>query len=247
MDYQAHYDRLICRARGRVLVDYKERHHVVPRCMGGVDHPSNLVDLTAEEHYVAHQLLIRIYPNIKKLATAASMMARRCTGNKAYGWLRRRVSEAKRGNKHNLGRVVSAETRAKIGAAHLGNKHNAGKRLSAETRAKISAALAGKKKSPSHVEKLRAARAAKNPATPPVEKSPRVPPQLGKPRTPEERLKISLAMKGRKKSPETRARMSEAQRGNKHALGLVRGPRSAEHIQKLVESRRRNRAIRSAA
>lgn len=30
MDYQSHYDRLITRARTRVLSGYSERHHVVP-------------------------------------------------------------------------------------------------------------------------------------------------------------------------------------------------------------------------
>ena len=35
MNYFDHYDRLIARARTRVLEGYRERHHVLPRCMGG--------------------------------------------------------------------------------------------------------------------------------------------------------------------------------------------------------------------
>ena len=35
MNYAAHYERLVKRARSRSLVGYRERHHVVPKCMGG--------------------------------------------------------------------------------------------------------------------------------------------------------------------------------------------------------------------
>ena len=66
MNYRRHYDRLIERARNRVLSGYVERHHVLPRCMGGGNESSNLVQLTAEEHYVAHQLLHKMHPDVKK-------------------------------------------------------------------------------------------------------------------------------------------------------------------------------------
>lgn len=36
---------------------YRERHHIIPRCMGGDNTSSNLVDLTAKEHYLVHRLL----------------------------------------------------------------------------------------------------------------------------------------------------------------------------------------------
>lgn len=37
--------------------DIYHRHHIVPRHMGGTDDPSNLVDLTVEQHAEAHRLL----------------------------------------------------------------------------------------------------------------------------------------------------------------------------------------------
>ena len=46
--------------RGRFGVpegEYKERHHILPKCMGGNDDESNLIDLYAREHYEAHKLL----------------------------------------------------------------------------------------------------------------------------------------------------------------------------------------------
>lgn len=94
MNYQQIYDKLIDRAKMRQLDGYKERHHVIPRCMGGLDVDENLVELTPEEHYVAHQLLVKIYPENDKLIYAAIMMIPSRPNNKLYGWLKRRWSIA---------------------------------------------------------------------------------------------------------------------------------------------------------
>jgi len=135
MNYQAHYNKLIERAQNRLLEGYCEQHHIVPRCMGGVDEADNLVRLTAEEHYVAHQLLVKMNPGHKGLIYAARMMTTDSNGgrvnNKLYGWLKRRYSIARTGFKH------TAEARAKISAAQIGTKH------SAATKAKMSASAMG--------------------------------------------------------------------------------------------------------
>lgn len=94
MNYVKIYHSLIERGRNRVLNCYKERHHIIPRCMGGTDCISNLVDLTPEEHYVAHQLLVKIHPKNYSLAKAAHMMVCNRPSNKYYGWIRRRFSKA---------------------------------------------------------------------------------------------------------------------------------------------------------
>ena len=48
---------------------YYEEHHIIPRCFyqsegghlpGDKDHPDNLILLTAREHFVVHQLLVKI-------------------------------------------------------------------------------------------------------------------------------------------------------------------------------------------
>lgn len=77
MDYKLAYDRLIEKRKNDVLNDvYYETHHIIPRCMGGTNKKSNLVRLTAREHYIAHHLLFRAY-RTTKLAHAWFMMLRR--------------------------------------------------------------------------------------------------------------------------------------------------------------------------
>ena len=92
MDYWKHYHLLINRSRTRTANGYVERHHVIPRCIGGSDDPSNLVDLTPEEHMVAHQLLAKIYKDHPGIVFGALMMSTRVS-NKKYGWLRRNFAQ----------------------------------------------------------------------------------------------------------------------------------------------------------
>lgn len=67
MDYKKHYDLLISTRKDRKKNDgeYYEKHHIMPKSMGGSDNPSNLIYLTAREHFIAHWLLWRIYKNDK--------------------------------------------------------------------------------------------------------------------------------------------------------------------------------------
>ena len=139
MDYSKHYTTLIERAKTRSLSEvYYEQHHIVPRCLGGSDNQSNLVSLTPEEHYVAHQLLTKMYPDEPNLIYAANMMCVNRTNNKLYGWVRRRMSLhmktnnpmqkfpeknpfAKKGSEHPaFNRVWSEEAKNKIRESKLG-------------------------------------------------------------------------------------------------------------------------------
>ena len=95
MNYRKIYISLIEKAKNRDIDGYYEKHHIVPRCLGGNDSPDNLVRLTPEEHYVAHQLLVKIHPDSHALAKAAAMMIPNRPTNKMYGWVRRRFSIAK--------------------------------------------------------------------------------------------------------------------------------------------------------
>ncbi len=156
MHYNSIYERLINRAKNRILSGYVERHHVLPKCLGGSDELANIVALTPEEHYLAHQLLVKIHPGNQDLLTAAVLMSGRGKGNKRFGWLRRKWSEQNRqrkGTAHPMfGRKHSEETKRKMREAKLGKK------FSEETRRKISEVQRGKKLSPEHNAKLDQAR-----------------------------------------------------------------------------------------
>lgn len=39
---------------------YYEKHHIIPKCLNGTDDISNLVKLTAREHYICHMLLTKM-------------------------------------------------------------------------------------------------------------------------------------------------------------------------------------------
>jgi len=101
MNYQQIYDNIINRGKARVLTEYKESHHIVPRCMGGNDDPINLVDLTPEEHYVCHLLLVKLNPGHTGLVRAAMFLTSSNNNikrnNKMYGWIKRQYSEYMRG------------------------------------------------------------------------------------------------------------------------------------------------------
>ena len=94
--YVKYYDILIEKAKNRNIEDYTEKHHIIPRCMGGSNDNYNLIALTPEEHYLAHQLLVKIYPDNYKLLNAAIAMTKTATftnrtKNKCYGWLKRKL------------------------------------------------------------------------------------------------------------------------------------------------------------
>lgn len=50
--------------RRKVKGDYHEKHHILPKCLGGTNDKENLVLLTFREHYIAHLLLTKCYEDI---------------------------------------------------------------------------------------------------------------------------------------------------------------------------------------
>lgn len=101
MNYAKIYEQLVRRARERVPNGYVERHHIIPKCMGGSDDNDNLVAFYPEEHFLAHVLLVKLYPDQQGLIKAVNKMLQmnpgrkrsRLKGRKLYGWLKRRFSE----------------------------------------------------------------------------------------------------------------------------------------------------------
>lgn len=69
MNYIKLYHDLIKKAKTEIRnkgpKTYYETHHIKPICLGGSDSKDNLVLLTPKEHYMAHYLLYKIYPEVR--------------------------------------------------------------------------------------------------------------------------------------------------------------------------------------
>jgi len=121
MDYQWHYNRLIETRKDRILDPsiYYERHLIVPKSMGGIDDPTNMISLTLREHFLAHLLLWKIHRN-RPMAAAFVYM----TGNmrKQNFVLSSRMYEqvklaARENGQYNKGIPKTLETRLKMSTA----------------------------------------------------------------------------------------------------------------------------------
>jgi hypothetical protein len=117
MNYLKIYNAIVARAKNRKIEGYSETHHIVPRCMGGEDSPENLVDLTPEEHFICHLLLVKIYPENGKLIFALNKMCRARKGRtkrRMYGWLKRKFSEEMR-------KISSGDKNSQYGSVWITN------------------------------------------------------------------------------------------------------------------------------
>jgi len=81
MDYTKVYNLICERGQKRKIEGYTEKHHIIPKCIGGNNKHENLTHLTAKEHFLCHRLLCEIYPESKKLVWAFWLMA---IGKKRY-------------------------------------------------------------------------------------------------------------------------------------------------------------------
>jgi len=99
MNYEKIYNQITERAknetRTKCLEIYYETHHIVPKCLGGTNCKENLVLLTAREHFICHWLLVRIYPNNKKLIYSFHAMCNQNKSGKRYIPSSRVYKEAK--------------------------------------------------------------------------------------------------------------------------------------------------------
>jgi len=176
MNYQKIYNDLIQSAKLRpdipILNGYTEKHHILPKSMGGSDKLDNLVNLTPREHFIAHWLLYRIYKN-SSMAYAFHMMCYRNTDQikyyNSYGYAEAKKASIKAGKEkipHNKGKPHTKESKMKMSKSHKGKKFsekskkkmseskkgkitwNKGTKLSDETKRKISEATKNKKRKP---------------------------------------------------------------------------------------------------
>lgn len=183
MDYQRIYREFINdrKAREADLKGYTERHHILPRCIGGGDNACNLIRLTAEDHIFAHLLLAKAYGgnlwfpltimlrparqlgimSRGKRAIRIAAIAKRVQSNRQLGKKRPDISAAL------SGRQKSKDHRANLSKSRTGWRDNPETRAkksealrlrvhTPERNARVSAALKGRTFTAEHCEKISA-------------------------------------------------------------------------------------------
>jgi len=214
--YNQWYSNITDRAKNRKLNSYTESHHIRPRSLGGTDEPSNLVKLTAREHFICHWLLVKMTTgnDHHKMLNALRMMRAEKSGQERYNTkITARVyesikqeysalqSESLKGNGNGMyGRTHTPEAREKIRQKNLGNI------LTPEQHAKLVKNITGKKKPPftkEHKTKMSIAKQGKSNN------------MWGKTHSEETRDKQRAKAIGRKQSAETIQKKADAIRGSK--------------------------------
>ena len=159
--YSTWYFNIINKSKNRLLTGYKEKHHIIPKCLGGKDTKENLAILTAREHFIVHLLLCKFTTGQAKIKMLYAFNAM-CTFKKLgrYTKVNSRFVEKIRSsfkftNEHrekirlsNLGKKRSEEIKQKLSLIKKGKKStielinklrliNIGKKTSEETKAKL--------------------------------------------------------------------------------------------------------------
>lgn len=216
---ERHYSRytsFIQSRQKRTISDgaYCEKHHILPRSLGGSDEPDNIIELTAREHYIAHLMLWKTYGGTMSAAfwIMNHTKGRRLSG-RMYQTLKeenaRIVSEKQKGvprwsddqkksiserqREYYRTHIVSKETRKRISDAGMGRT------VSDETRQKIAMTKVGKPRPEEVRRKI----------------SESITGHKYPPRSEEHRRKIGDAHRGKIVSSETRKKLSNYIQGRK--------------------------------
>lgn len=143
LHYLNRYNKFIGALKEQTIDGYYELHHIIPKSSGGSNDKSNLIALTARQHYIAHWLLWKAYGG--NLARAFFMMSSvgryQRVNSKTYDKARKDYSEQVKiqmANKPNVPKFTP-EHREKLRQAKLGRK------LSEETKEKLRLAGLGRK------------------------------------------------------------------------------------------------------
>jgi hypothetical protein len=96
--YTRIYFQLIEKRQNNILLKenvYCERHHIIPKSLGGTNDDSNLVNLLPREHFIAHLLLTKMVVEEHHLIKMHWALHKMCYGNtvdyfggKDYQWYR---------------------------------------------------------------------------------------------------------------------------------------------------------------
>lgn len=175
--YQKWYDSLINKAVSRgwnkkTSECYVEKHHIIPRSLGGNNNKDNLVYLTAREHFISHLLLSKMYDgeSKSKMQLALYMFTKNPSSNSnrkmtsySYEYARKCLANATKVIHTGLAKPKSAEHRLKLSLALKGKPRPdisialKGRKVPKETIAKMLESRKGYKFSDETKEKIRQA------------------------------------------------------------------------------------------
>lgn len=199
MNYKNIHDLIINRAKNRNITTYTEKHHIIPKCLSGLDNNDNIVKLTAKEHFLVHKLLCEIYPDNNKLHYALWRMMNPQSKRHIRSYNISSTEYARR-------REIQQEEIRKLG---LSNK---GKKQTPESIAKRIKSNTGKKRSLETIEKLKQ----RPQSTKGIKKL--TPWRVGKKHSLETKQKMSNSQKGKIVSDETRRKISEGVKRYKNTI-----------------------------
>jgi hypothetical protein len=123
MNYQKIYDNLILSRSNQTVKkdEYYEKHHIIPKCLGGSNDKTNLILLTYREHYLAHLLLCKIHKKHSGIQYAFLCMLRkqpagqRILTSRMFDTIKRNFSKFKRWHIkiHNPGKTKKSRDLAR--------------------------------------------------------------------------------------------------------------------------------------
>ena len=128
MNYQRIYDQIIDRARkeqrAKKQGTYYESHHIVPRSEGGSNKYSNLVLLTAKEHYIAHLLLYAESPTQARAYAFVRMSHNRIKRSSAKMYQQAKILTAKISSERNKLTIRTVEQNLQVSNTLLERNKN---------------------------------------------------------------------------------------------------------------------------
>lgn len=133
--YTTMYFRIIENAKSRTVPGYSEKHHIIPKSIGGVDSDDNLIKLTPKEHYMCHKLLPRMLDGVYKQKMMYALYcithvrnkgqtSRYIPSAKIYQQIKEDWRNSIKGRTaHNKGKPMSEEQKEKLRLANLGKTY----------------------------------------------------------------------------------------------------------------------------
>jgi len=146
--YSKWYFNIISSAQARTAdLIYFEKHHILPKSLGGKNNKENLVNLTAKEHFICHHLLTKMVSNTKhkyQMWNAFSCMLYRENSSQQ----RYRISS----KKFEIIKKAGAAIKSQLWSGENNPMYN--KTHSAESREKMKIAATGRIRSDEYKENL---------------------------------------------------------------------------------------------